>query len=135
MDNGMDNKIDMINKSINLIEDKIINLKTENEKLKKENEELRRKNDKFFRMLMKTEDSTALPNVYHRAFFGITEILSMDRDSDEEKLDYLKICLRPSIEENPRIVLSCIASIKEELDEDSFILEDFHEWILNTFPY
>ena len=59
----------------------------------------------------------------------------MDIESAEDKLDYLKIYLRSSIEENPRIVLSCIASIKEEHQEYSSILEDFHEWILNSFAY
>lgn len=105
------------------------------DKLRKENDELRRKNAKLLKMVMKTEDAIALPDVHHRAFFGIMEILSMDIDSAGDKLDNLKIYLRPCIEENPRIVLSIVSSIKEEHEEYSSILKDFHEWILNSFAY
>ena len=117
------------------IEMNLEKLRADNLKLREENDELRKENEKLLKMVMKTDDAISLPNVYHRAFFGIMEILSMDKVNDEDKLDYLKIYLRPSLEENARCVLSCIASIKEEHEEYSSILEDFHQWIINTFAY
>lgn len=135
MDQEMNNKIGEYRSMIKEIGRDMDEMMAEIDKLREENEELRRQNDKLFKMLMKTEDSIALPDVTHRAFFGIMEILSMDKVNDEDKLDYLKIYLRPSIEENPQIVLSCIASIKEEHERYSSILNDFNDWILNTFAY
>lgn len=113
----------------------IQNLIDENKQLKSMNDELRQDKDKLMKIVMKTDDSIALINVYHKAFFGIIEVLRMKEDSDEDKLDYLKTYLRPSLEENPPIVLSCIELIKKEHEDYAPILDDFHEWIINTFPY
>ena len=62
----------------------IQNLIDENKQLKSMNDELRQDKDKLMKIVMKTDDSIALINVYHKAFFGIIEVLRMKEDSDED---------------------------------------------------
>ena len=104
-------------------------------RLFRENAILKESQDRLMKIAMRFPDAMSLPEVSHRTYFAVFEVLNMDGKSDADKVDYLKIYLRPSLEENARCVLSCLASIKEEHEEFSSILDDLHDWIINTFPY
>lgn len=135
MDEETSDKIQECRMMIKEIGEQMDNIMRQNKKLKKENTRLKEQNDKLMKMAMKFPDAIALQEVSHRTYFAIIEALKMDDESDEEKLEYMKKYLRPSIEENPRIVLSCIDSIKEDYKKYSPILDVFHDWIINTFAY
>ena len=104
-------------------------------RLFKENKLLSESNDKLMKMAMKTEDSIALPEISHKTIFAIMEVLKMEGKSDEEKIDCLKIYLRPSLEENASSVFSCIASFKEDYPRQSAILEELSSWIEDQFEF
>lgn len=110
----------------------IQNLIDENQSLKARNLELREDNDRLMRIAMKTEDSIAFPNINHSTIFAIIEVLKSDY-SDEDKLNCLKIYLRPNLEENPSSVKSCIDSFIQEHEDSSEILGELLSWINETF--
>ena len=110
----------------------IQNLIDENKNLKARNDELRTDNDKLMRIAMKTEDSIAFPNINHSTIFAIIEVLKSDY-SDEDKINCLRIYLRPNLEENPQAVKSCIDSFIQEHDDYAPILEKLLSWINETF--
>ena len=110
-------------------------LREENLMMQMENRQLKEINDNLMRMIMRTDDSIALPDVSHRTYFAISKVRMMDWMSDADMVNSLKIYLRPCIEENPQIVLSCIDSIKKESEDDSSIYDDLTDWIMMTFAY
>ena len=110
----------------------IQNLIDENKNLQARNLELRQDNDRLMKIAMQTEDSIAFPTINHSTIFAILEVMQSDY-SDEDKIDCLKIYLRPNLEENPSSVKSCIDSFIQEHDENSPILEELLSWINETF--
>lgn len=110
----------------------IQNIIDENARLKARNLELREDNDKLMRIAMKTEDSIAFPNINHSTIFAIIEVLKSDY-SDEDKINCLKIYLRPNLEENPLAVKSCIDSFIQEHDDYAPLLDKVSSWIQEDF--
>jgi len=104
-------------------------------RLFKENNLLKESHDKLMKMAMRTEDSIALPEVSHKTIFAVMEVLNMDGKSDAEKIDCLKIYLRPSLEENPSGVFESIQSFKADFPECSSILETLSSWIEETYQF
>lgn len=99
------------------------------------NRQLMESNDRLMMMAMKSDDSISLIDVSHRTYFAFSEVRMMDWLPDADKINLLKRYLLPCIEENPRIVLSCIDSIKKESEDDSSIYDDLTDWIMMTFAY
>lgn len=75
---------------------------------------LRQDKDTLMKIAMQTEDSIALVNANHSSFFAITQVLKDNSFSDDEKLSYLKVYLKPSIMEDKEAVLSMIEAIKSD---------------------
>ena len=102
-------------------------------RLFKENEILRDSQDRLMKMAMETDDSISLINVNHKTIFAIIEVLNMEGKSDADKIQCLKIYLRPSLEENASSVLSCISSFIEENPKYAPILEELSSWIRENY--
>lgn len=95
---------------------------------------LRQDKDTLMKIALKTEDSIAFPNVNHSSFFAIVHVLKDNSFSDDEKLSYLKVYLKPSIMEDKEAVLSMVETIKSDykFDEDSAnpnVLDKLSSWI------
>lgn len=75
---------------------------------------VREDKDSLMKIALKTEDSIAFPNVNHSSFFAITQVLKDSSYSDDEKLSFMKIYLKPSILEDKEAVLSMIEAIKSD---------------------
>ena len=84
------------------------------QRLIRENNSLRLDKDTLMKIALKTEDSIAFPNVNHSSFFAITQVLKDNSFSDDEKLSYLKVYLKPSILQDKEAVLSMIEAIKSD---------------------
>ena len=110
----------------------IQNLIDENQRLQARNDELREDNDRLMRIAMKTEDSIAFPNINHSTIFAIIEVLKSDY-SDEDKINCLKIYLRPNLDENPHAVKSCIDSFIQEHNDYAPILDKVSSWIQEAY--
>ena len=84
------------------------------QRLIRENKSLRQDKDTLMKIALKTEDSIAFANVNHSSFFAITNVLKDNSFSDDEKLSYLKVYLKPSILQDKEAVLSMIEAIKSD---------------------
>ena len=84
------------------------------QRLIRENNSLRQDKDTLMKIALKTEDSIAFANVNHSSFFAITNVLKDNSFSDDEKLSYLKVYLKPSILQDKEAVLSMIEAIKSD---------------------
>lgn len=120
--------------------DELDSLKFKNEsynilikRLLKELDSLKADKEMLMKIVMKTEDSIAFPNINHSVFFAISQVIKDDFYSDDEKLGYLKIYLRPSLEDDSDAVLSMIDSIKNDYDIDSPILNEVTSWIKESY--
>lgn len=98
-----------------------------------ENQSLTRDKEMLMKIAMKTDDSLALPNINHKVFFAVTQVLKDTSYSDDEKFGYLKIYLRPSLEDDSDAVLSMLESIKNDYDIESPILDKVISWIHETY--
>lgn len=126
------------------IDDEVVNeldsLKFKNEsynilikRLLKELDSLKADKEMLMKIVMNTEDSIAFPNINHSVFFAISQVIKDDFYSDDEKLGYLKIYLKHSLEDDSDAVLSMIESIKKDYDIDSPILNEVTSWIKESY--
>ena len=99
----------------------------------KEFKSLKEDKKMLMKIAMKTDDSLALPNINHKVFFAVTQVLKDTSYSDDEKFGYLKIYLRPSLEDDSDAVLSMLESIKNDYDIESPILDKVISWIHETY--
>lgn len=109
------------------------------QRLLRENQDLRQDKENLMKIAMKTEDSIAFPNVNHSVFFAIVEVLKDNAYSDDEKLAFMKIYLRPSIQADKEAVLSMIEAIKSDygFSEDFAnpkLLDNLSSWIRESYP-
>lgn len=98
-----------------------------------ENQSLKEDKAMLMKIAMKTDDSLALSNINNKVFFAVTQVLKDTTYSDDEKLGYLKIYLRPSLEDNAYAVFSMLESIKNDYDIESPILDNVISWIDETY--
>ena len=126
------------------VDDEVVNeldsLKFKNEsynilikRILKEFKSLKEDKEMLMKIAMKTDDSLALPNINHNVFFAVTQVLKDTSYSDDEKFGYLKIYLRPSLEDDSDAVLSMLESIKNDYDIESPILDKVISWIHETY--
>lgn len=105
----------------------------DNENLKSWNDELKKDKEMLMKMVMKTNDSIALPNVNHSTFFALAQVLKNNNVSDDDKVDSLKVFLTPSLEEDSHAVLSIINEFKTEHPSYSNVLNKLTSWIKNEY--
>lgn len=79
-----------------------------------EHESLKADKEALMKIALKTEDSIAFPTVRHSTFFAVMEVLKDKSSSDDDKLAFMKIYLKPSIAEDKEAVLSMIEAIKSD---------------------
>lgn len=108
------------------------------ETVNRQSEELkscRQDKDHLMMIALQTDSSIALPSVSHSSFFAITEVLKDSSYSDDDKLAYLKIYLKPSIKEDKEAVLSMINSIKANHQEtvNLQLLDNLFSFIQETY--
>ena len=110
----------------------IQNLIDENERLKARNDELKSDKETLMKIAMKTEDSIAFPNMSHYIYFVLPQVLKDDY-SDDEKMDYLKMYLRPLLDNDSDEVLRWIDDFKGEYDFYHGLIGDLESWIKNNY--
>lgn len=99
----------------------------------RENKQLKEDKDKLMKIAMKTEDSVAFPTQKHSDIWLIMNVLSSVEYTEDQRLNALKIYLRPNIEANSTEVLSNIDYIKKEFNIESEVLNDFEAYIKETY--
>lgn len=99
----------------------------------RENKQLKEDKDKLMKIAMKTEDSIAFPTQTHSNIWLIMNVLSSVEYTEEQRLNALKIYLRPNLEANSNEVLSNIGYIKKEFNIESEVLNDFEAYIKETY--
>jgi len=105
-----------------------------------ENKSLKQDKIMLMKIALQTEDSIALSDVNHASFFAITEVLKDSSTSDDEKIGFLKIYLKPSLISDTDKVLSMIASIKSDDDlsdefKNNYVLDNILSWIKENYQY
>ena len=103
------------------------------QRILKENQTLREDKDKLMKIAMKTEDSIAFPNVNHTTIFSLIQVLKDTHYSDDEKLGYLKIYLKPSLEVDAKQVLVNVDDFKSEYDIEGDVLDKLTSWIKEEY--
>ena len=99
------------------------------QRLMRENKELRQDKDTLMKIAMKTPDSIAFPQIAHYVMFSLMQVLKDDSYNDEEKLNCLRVYLRPQIEQDPDEVISCINEFKEDFKVKPDVLNALVSWI------
>ena len=94
------------------------------QRLMRENQELRQDKHTLMKIAMKTPDSIAFPQIAHSTYFALMQVLKDNDLENDDKLNYLKIYLKPSLEINYKEVLSAINSFSNEF-------EDYKDFLLN----
>lgn len=105
-----------------------------------ENKSLKEDKIMLMKIALKTEDSIALSDVNHASFFAITQVLKDSSTSDDEKIEFMKIYLKPSLIVDTDKVLSMIDSIKsDDVLSDEFknyyVLDNILLWIKENYQY
>ena len=83
----------------------------------------------LMKIAMKTPDSIAFPNVTHSTYFALMQVLKDNALSPIDKLNALKVYLKPSLEINPEGVLIAVNSFADEFDEHKDFLLNVIMWI------
>ena len=99
------------------------------QRLMRENKELRQDKDTLMKIAMKTPDSIAFPNVTHSTYFALIQVLKDNDSSPIDKLNALKVYLKPSLEINPKEVLRAVNSFSDEFEEHKDFLINLIMWI------
>lgn len=94
------------------------------QRLMRENQELRQDKHTLMKIAMRTPDSIAFPQIAHSTYFALMQVLKDNDLENDDKLNYLKIYLKPSLEINYKEVLSAINSFSNEF-------EDYKDFLLN----
>lgn len=94
---------------------------------------IRQDKDSLIKIIMQTEDSIAIPNINHAVFFALVQVLKDKVSSDDEKVNALKVYLRPCLDEDVHAVLSMIDEFKRDNPSFSPILEDITAWINKSY--
>lgn len=88
----------------------------ENKQLKEDVEYLKKDKEQLYKLALKTSDSIALVNNFHKATYFITSVLNDITLAEEEKLKHLKKYLKEMLETNPEDVLETIRNLKNMLE-------------------
>ena len=99
------------------------------QRLMRKNKELRQDKDTLMKIAMKTPDSIAFPNVTHSTYFALIQVLKDNDSSPIDKLNALKVYLKPSLEINPKEVLRAVNSFSDEFEEHKDFLINLIMWI------
>lgn len=83
----------------------------------------------LMKIAMKTPDSIALPNVTQSTYFALMQVLKDKALSPIDKLNALKVYLKPSLDINPEGVLNAVNSFADEFDEHKDFLLNVVMWI------
>lgn len=99
------------------------------QRLMRENKELRHDKETLMKIAMKTPDSIAFPQITHSTYFALMQVLNDNALSNIDKLNYLKMYLKPSLEINHKEVLNAINSFSDEFEEYNDFLLNLTMWI------
>ena len=99
------------------------------QRLMRENQELRQDKHTLMKIAMKTPDSIAFPQIAHSTYFALMQVLKDKDSSPIDKLNALKIYLKPSLEINHKDVLKAINSFSDEFEEYKDFLLNLTMWI------
>ena len=103
------------------------------QRLMLENKSLKEDKNMLMKIAMQTSDSIALININHSVIFALVQVLKDKESSDDEKLNALKIYLRPCLDDDVNAVLSNIDEFKQEYENYSHILDDLIAWINKSY--
>ena len=99
-------------------------------RLIEENKQLKEDKIKLYKLALRNEDSTALPNNVHKATYFIVKVLSDIGTNDSEKLDLMKTNLSEMLETDPTSILTSVEILKEGASEESIeILTKFENYV------
>lgn len=115
-------------------------LMKKNEELTRQNhdlsvhvEELKIDNKYLMKIIMKSPESMAFPEMAHYIYFALIVVLKDNSLSDEEKLENLKTYLKPSLDEDVHEVLKYIEEFKQDNESHETLLNDLSSWIRYTY--
>ena len=105
----------------------------ENKMLKEYVEELKADKHVLMKIAMQTPDSIALPNLSHKVFFALMEVLKLKDIDVEDKILYMRIYLKDELKARPLDVLNEIEEFKQEYDPSNEFLNELISYIKDKY--
>lgn len=105
----------------------------ENERLKDHVKELQQDKKMLVEIAMKTQTAIAFPNIAHYVYFALIEVLKDSALSNVEKVNAIKVYLKPSLETDPLEVLRNVREFSDENEEHKDLLLNVIMWIESTY--
>lgn len=103
------------------------------QRLIKENEELKADKDHLLKIAVNSTSVNTFPEVKRTSKFTVLSILSDDGLNDNEKLNCLRIFLKPDLETNTSEVLTGISEIESNFNFTSNVLGELKTWISENY--
>lgn len=99
------------------------------QRLMRENNALKHDKETLMKIAMRTPDSIAFPQITHSTYFALMQVLKEQSLTPIEKVNLLKVYLKPSLDINHVEVLNAVNSFSDEFEEHKDLLLNVTMWI------
>lgn len=103
------------------------------QRLIKENEELRQDKNYLLQIAVNSTNVNTFPEVKRTIKYTVLSVISDDTLNDNEKLNALRVFLKPDLETNTQEVLTGINEIESNFKLNSNVLPELVTWIKENY--
>lgn len=103
------------------------------QRLLNENEELRKDKTNLLKIAVNSNNVNTFPDIRRTSKYTVLSIISDDNLTDNEKLNCLRVFLKPDLETNTSTVLAGISEIESNFTVNGTVLEELKIWISENY--